>query len=432
MLKKSLSLLMCVLLVFSIFTVLPEAAKDGVIVYVEGVEVNFPDEKPFDENGMVLVPVRFLAEAMGAEVNWVQEDNRVDISDKAKQKNLQFWVGEKTYKINDEIKQMDTPVKLINGRVMIPIQFAVEGFGSEFGASIEIEWETIKNGMTIRIVPMDTTENRENIIEINLDKNNQNESRLILTKIIDRPNMQKKGNKLEAIKKAGKIIVGTSADYPPYEFYKETNGKHEIVGFDIEIAKEISKDLGVKLEIKDFQFDELMPALQAGEIDFIASGITPTKEREKYFDFTKVYYTAEKGIAVRVLDKEQYGSVESFAGKTVGIQAGMIPEDIVKEQIPNANIKAFEKVSELVAALKDKQIDAFVAEKVIIDAYADQNKEYVVLDIPLDFDKWESAMAIQKGNLDLVDQINKTVDKLIEENKIREFVVNAANKYYEE
>lgn len=88
-------------------------------------------------------------------------------------------------------------------------------------------------------------------------------------------------DELGKIKKAGKIVLGTSADYPPYEFHKVIDGKDEIVGFDIEIAKQIAKDLGVELEIKDMKFDGLLAALQAGKIDFIVSGMTPTEERKR-------------------------------------------------------------------------------------------------------------------------------------------------------
>ena len=74
---------------------------------------------------------------------------------------------------------------------------------------------------------------------------------------------------LEAIKSKGKLVIGTSADYPPYEFHKEVDGKDQIVGFDIEIAKQFAKDLGVELEIKDMAFDGLLVALQADKVDMV-------------------------------------------------------------------------------------------------------------------------------------------------------------------
>ena len=87
------------------------------------------------------------------------------------------------------------------------------------------------------------------------------------------------GISLEEVKKKGKLVVGTSADYPPYEFHKEIDGKDTIVGFDIDIAKEIAKDMGVEVEIKDMDFDGLLVASQAGKVDLVIAGMNPTPER---------------------------------------------------------------------------------------------------------------------------------------------------------
>jgi ABC-type amino acid transport substrate-binding protein len=86
---------------------------------------------------------------------------------------------------------------------------------------------------------------------------------------INEPPADDESPKIKEIKQAGKIVLGTSADYPPYEFHKEIDGKDTIVGFDIEIAKAIAKDLGVELEIKDMDFDGLLLALNAGKVDFV-------------------------------------------------------------------------------------------------------------------------------------------------------------------
>ena len=105
----------------------------------------------------------------------------------------------------------------------------------------------------------------------------------------------KSGSALDKIKASGKIILGTSADYPPYEFHALVDGKDTIVGFDIELAKEIAKDLGVELEIKDMSFDGLLAALVSGNVDMVISGMTPTEERRQNVDFSDIYYQAVHG-----------------------------------------------------------------------------------------------------------------------------------------
>ncbi|UUZ78978.1 ABC transporter substrate-binding protein [Paenibacillus sp. P26] len=234
-----------------------------------------------------------------------------------------------------------------------------------------------------------------------------------------------KETKLDQIKKAGKIIVGTSADYPPYEFHKEINKKDEIVGFDIEIAKAIAKDLGVQLEIKDMKFDGLLAALDSGNVDFVISGMTPTPERQKSVDFTKVYYTAVQKVVVRAEDKDKIKSVDDLKGKKVGAQKGATQEQIVKEQMPNSELKAIFKISDLMLELKNKKVDALVVEQPVANAYLAKNKDLVVSDIALKTEDSGSAIAVKKGNADLAGAMNKTLDKLIADKTIDKLVTEA-------
>ena len=127
-------------------------------------------------------------------------------------------------------------------------------------------------------------------------------------------------NKVNDIKKAGVITVGTSGDYPPYEFHGQVNGKDEIIGFDIEIAKQLAKDLGVKLVIKDMQFGALLASLNTNKVDFVISGMTPTKERAESVDFSKIYYTAVQTIVIRVKDKDSIKSIADLKGKNISVQ----------------------------------------------------------------------------------------------------------------
>ena len=95
-------------------------------------------------------------------------------------------------------------------------------------------------------------------------------------------------DKLQEIKDKGKLVMGTSADYPPYEWHLIKDGKDEIIGFDIDIAQAIADELGVELEVKDMAFDGLIPALSTGKIDMIIAGMNATEERKQSVDFTDV------------------------------------------------------------------------------------------------------------------------------------------------
>jgi arginine/lysine/histidine transporter system substrate-binding protein len=236
--------------------------------------------------------------------------------------------------------------------------------------------------------------------------------------------------KIAAIKKAGKIVLGTSADYPPYEFHKSINGKDEIVGFDIEIAKEIAKDLGVQLEIKDMKFDGLLAALQTDTVDMVIAGMTPDEERRKSVDFSKVYYTAVQGIVVRTEDKDKYQTIDSLKTVKLGVQKGAIQETIAKEQLPQAQTKAISKISDLMLELKSKRLDALIVEVPVASAYISKNSDLALAAAKLNTEEAGSAIALKKGNTKLAEQMNQTLDRLIKDKKIDAFVA-AANDMVE-
>lgn len=95
---------------------------------------------------------------------------------------------------------------------------------------------------------------------------------------------------LDAIKEKGKLVVGTSADFAPFEFKTLVDGKDTIVGSDIDMVKAIGEKLGVEVEFMDMQFDAVLVALQQNKVDIAVSGISATAERKKSFDFSTPYY----------------------------------------------------------------------------------------------------------------------------------------------
>jgi len=241
-------------------------------------------------------------------------------------------------------------------------------------------------------------------------------------------NSASSGNKVNAIKKAGVILVGTSGDYPPYEFHGEVNGKDEIIGFDIEIAKLIAKDLGVKLVIKDMKFEALLASLNTGKVDFVMAGMSPTKERAESVDFSKVYYKAFQTVVIRTKDKDIYKSLNDFKGKNIAVQKGSIQEGIAKEQFPNSKATALPMISDEVLQLKKDKVDALIVEGPVAEAYISNNKDLMIANIKLKADESGTAVAVKKGSTALVDQVNKTLDKLIAEKQIDKLVLEATNK----
>jgi ABC-type amino acid transport/signal transduction systems, periplasmic component/domain len=227
--------------------------------------------------------------------------------------------------------------------------------------------------------------------------------------------------KLADIKKAGKIVLGTSAEYAPYEFHKNVDGKDTIVGFDIEIAKEIAKDLGVELEIKDMDFGNLIAELRLGKIDFVIAGMTPDEERAKAVDFSKIYYEAKQGVLVRAEDKAKFNTMADLEGKAIGVQMGSTQEKI-GQGIKGAKLKSLGKTTDLVLELKSKKVDALIAELPVAQGYANTNSDLVLTAISPEYENSGSAIAVKKGEADLLAEIQKTLDHLIADKKIDQWV----------
>ena len=126
-------------------------------------------------------------------------------------------------------------------------------------------------------------------------------------------------NQLESIKQAGKIVAGTSADYPPFEYVDESG---EMIGFDIDLMKEIGKRMGVEMEIVDMPFDSLIAAVQEGKIDISVAAFNYTEERDKTVDFTDAYYYAEDGFMVTEDFAGEINKPEDAANYSMGVQTG--------------------------------------------------------------------------------------------------------------
>ena len=237
-----------------------------------------------------------------------------------------------------------------------------------------------------------------------------------------------KQSTLEKIKSNGKLVVGTSADYPPYEFHATVDGNDKIVGFDMDIAQEVADDLGVELEIKDMDFDGLLVALQANKVDMVFAGMTPTEERKENADFSDIYYEATHRFILRSGEEASVKSFDDLKGKKIGVQKGSIQEGIAKDNFDEADIKSLAKVTDLILDLKNNKVDAILVEEGVADLYCKKNegisvaKNFVVKD-----ENGGSAIAFSKNQSELQTEVNKTIKKLKDEDKISQYVT-AANE----
>lgn len=226
----------------------------------------------------------------------------------------------------------------------------------------------------------------------------------------------------QEIKDKGKLVLATSADYPPYEWHLMKDGKDEIVGFDIEIAKALADSLGVELEIKDLDFDGIIPSITSGQADIGIAGISATPERLNAVNMTSPYYENKQVIIVPKDKAESYKTMEDFAGLTVGAQTGSMQEATVQENFPkDVNLKSLPKLNNLVLEVKNGTADALVISKSAGEQYVKQFPELVALDVGIP-EEPGVCVALKKGNDGLTAYIDQELKKMIEEGKVDEWI----------
>jgi len=218
-----------------------------------------------------------------------------------------------------------------------------------------------------------------------------------------------------------KLIMATSADYKPYEFHDLSSGKDEIVGFDIDIANYIAKELGFEYEIVDMNFDGLIPALQTGRADFVMAGMTPKPERLKNADFSEIYYEARNTI----VSKKESNLIkpEDLAGKKVAVQLGSIQEGEAREMaktIQGMQIVSLNKIGEMVEEVKTGRVDAAIIEDTVAKGFVAANPE-------LQFNTIEnaspagSAVAFPKGS-PYVEDFNRVIKQMKENGELDKLI----------
>ncbi len=174
-------------------------------------------------------------------------------------------------------------------------------------------------------------------------------------------------DKLEQIKEAGKIVLGTSPDFPPSEFYiLDENGEKQIVGSDISLAQAIADEIGVELEIKATDFNGVLANVQSGAVDMAISGFAQTEERKKVMQFSDGYQRDDsedyQGILTTKEIAEKYKTLDEFkdANLTIAAQAGSIQYEMALKLTDESNIKQYGTIDAAALALDAGDIDAVI------------------------------------------------------------------------
>lgn len=228
----------------------------------------------------------------------------------------------------------------------------------------------------------------------------------------------------EAAGDSRKLVMATSADYPPYEYVNSASGSQEIIGFDVDIANHIAQELGYELEIQNIDFNGLIPSLQAKRADFVMAGMTPTEERKQNVDFSQIYYDAKNTIVTKA--DSGLTTPSGLQGRKVGVQLGSIQEAYAKEDLTGANIVSLNRINEMIQELKAGRVDALIVEDTVAKGYIAANPDLIFTTIEEEGESG-SAIAFPKGS-QLVTEFNTVLAEMESSGKLEELV----NKWFGE
>lgn len=217
---------------------------------------------------------------------------------------------------------------------------------------------------------------------------------------------------VEKIKAKGTLVVGTEAQYAPFEF-KDANAN--FAGCDIWLAQQIADELGVKLEVMDMSFDGIIPAIKAGQVDIGIAAFTKTEERAKEIDFTELYQRDEQMLVVKKGNEDLYATKESMAGKQIGAQKGTIQSLLIKSALPEAKLFELDKYPALALEVVNENIAGLVVDGSVGEGIISGNDQLAQANFK--FDPAEAdfgkAAVVAKGNEDLVEVANTVIKRVL-------------------
>lgn len=214
---------------------------------------------------------------------------------------------------------------------------------------------------------------------------------------------------------AGKtLIMATNAEFPPYEYHDG----NDIVGIDVEIAKAIAEEMGAKLEVSDIAFDAIIPAIQSDKADFGAAGMTVTDDRKTQVDFSDTYATAVQSVIVK--DDSAISTIDDLKGKIIGVQEGTTGDIYSSDDFGDSNVQRFPKGADAVQALVSGKVDAVIIDDNPAKVFVSENEGLKLLDSAYADEQY--AIAVKKGNTELLEGINTAIKDLKDSGKLDEIV----------
>ena len=217
-------------------------------------------------------------------------------------------------------------------------------------------------------------------------------------------------------KEKEKLIIGLDDDFAPMGFHNEQN---ELVGFDVDLAKETAKRMDVEFEFKPIDWNKKKEALTSGAVDLIWNGLDITEERKEYMIFTRPYMDDRQIFLIRKDDDQNIHSEGDLEGKIIGTQAGSTAETYINQaeelRTKVKEFKTYNKFKEAIAALKNAEIDVLICDEMIaryeINIHPDQLE---IIDVKTGF-VTEMAVGFRKEDTALRNKVQAAFDDMVKD-----------------
>ena len=219
---------------------------------------------------------------------------------------------------------------------------------------------------------------------------------------------------------SNELIMVTEAGFAPYEYYENS----EVVGVDVDIAREIAKEMGKTLVIKDIAFDSIINEVKTGKADFGAAGISYSEERAKNVDFS-INYAVSKQVVI-VKNDSSITDINSIGNKKIAVQLGSVADTFVTDEYDEATIVRQKKYLAAIEDLKAGKVDCVVMDELPAKEIVNSNTGIKILNGALTNDSY--GMVVKKGNKELLEVINKVLNRLSSDGSIDRYIIAHTEK----
>lgn len=212
------------------------------------------------------------------------------------------------------------------------------------------------------------------------------------------------------------LTFGTNAEFPPFEYVASSGVIDQYDGIDMAIAKNIAEANGMTAVVENMEFDSLLVALQNGQIDAAIAGMTVTEDRKEEADFSTPYYTATQVMIVK--EDSDITSAADMADKKICVIQGYTGEICVKDL--GYPYEAFKKGTDAIMELVNGKCDVVVIDSATAEKYVFDNQGLKIVEDASAFESEEYAIAVKKGNTELLDKINKAIETMLADGTVAE------------